>query len=115
MHTIFAEIKYAMEACEEPARESLVYDLNGLVGETGWRQIELVVGGVHSDMTLAYSEMLKPGPDEQEGGPGTTMELRDAFFGAMKSTELYRSQLPLLWEAEVDLRSDRWETILGLA
>lgn len=115
MQSIFAQIKYAIEACEEPARESLVYDLHGLVREPGWRQIELVVGGVHSDMTLAYSPMLKPMPDEKKGGPGAAMELWDPFFGAMKSTELYRSQLDLLWEAEVDLRSDRWETILGLA
>jgi hypothetical protein len=115
MQRIVEEISSALERCEQPARESLVYDLQGLVGESGWRKMELVVGGVYSDMTLAYSSMVKPEPNEKRGGPGVTMELWDPFFGAMKSTELYRSQLTMLWEAEIDLRSDRWETILALA
>ena len=47
-------------------------------------------------------------------GPGVTMELWDPFFGAMKSTQLFLTQLPMSWEADVDLRSNTWETLLGL-
>ena len=45
---------------------------------------------------------------------GVTMELWDPFFGAMKSTQLLLTQLPMPWEADVDLRSNTWETLLGL-
>jgi hypothetical protein len=114
MRSLLDEVVQAMEPCSQAARESFVYDLHGLVGQSGWRAVELVIGGVHSDMTLAYSPMIKA-ETPRGGGPGATMELWDPFFGAMKSTELYRSQLSFPWEADVDLRSDQWETLLGLA
>ena len=57
---------------------------------------------------------VKAPPEGRNGGPGATLELWDPFFGAMKSTQLYRSQLGMLWAADVDLRSNEWETLLGL-
>jgi hypothetical protein len=114
MNTLLDEIKAALQPAEQPACESFVYDLQAVVGPPGWRTIELVIGGVYSSLSLAYSPMVRSEP-AREGGPGVAMELWDPFFGAMKSTELYRSQLTMLWEAEVDLRSNAWETLLGLA
>src|SRR5205823_129171 len=87
MKIVFENIKRLMEPLEQPARESFVFDLQALVGRPGWRVVELVIGGAYTDMTLAYSAMLREQPSQQ-GGSGVTMEIWDRFFGAMKSTQL---------------------------
>jgi hypothetical protein len=65
---------------------------------------------------LVWREMPLPAlrPEQRVAGRGVTMELWDPFFGAMKSTQLLLTQLPMPWEADVDLRSNTWETLLGL-
>ena len=109
-----SDVSAAFNRCETPSRESYVYDLHCIVGRPGWRKIEIGGCGVFSDMTPAYSSMVKP-VSKERGGPGVTREIWDQFLGAIKPTELCRDQLNVLWEADVDLRSNEWETILGAA
>lgn len=113
MQAVLAEVREAMAHCAQPARESLVFDFQSIVSQPGWRKIELVVGGVHTNLSLAHSPMLRT-ERKHDSGPGVTFELWDGFLGAMKSTELFEDQLGLLWEADVDLFSPAWETLLGL-
>ena len=113
MQSVLAEVREAMARCGQPARESFIFDFQSIVSRPGWRKIELVVGGVHTTLSLAHSAMVRA-DRKRDSGPGVTYELWDEFLGAMKATELFEDQLSLLWEADVDLFSPAWETLLGL-
>jgi hypothetical protein len=114
VRALLDDVVAAMEPCEQASRESFLFDLQSVVAGRRWHQIEIVIGGVHTNVSLASSPMLHAEPG-LGSAPGATMEIWDPFFAAMKSTELYRSQLVHLWEADVNLRSNQWETLLGLA
>jgi len=113
LDAILSEINASMRPWDSPAKESFLYALCSAADMPRWRRVEIVFGGVHTTLSLAFSSMVRDVPERETGGPGVTMELWDPFFGSMKSTELFRSQLGVRWEADVDLLSRQWETLLG--
>jgi hypothetical protein len=83
-----------------------------LVGPPTWRTIDIVWGGAHVGMTLAFSSMV-PWPTERSGD-GIAIELWDPFLCSLATTELLREQLQWEWGRDVDMLTGELDFTLGV-